>query len=386
MKITAIMDTLAILFILGFLLIFLYFKFKSAYPGPIKDFIKNEFPKIFKKTAIKTIKVIGVFLIFFIILNSLIFTPIVLTQLKSKRYPVARAYTSSAFRINQIYIYPLSKIFGYGNFLCWPLYPIKDYLYNTGISKLPPNEGEREIWWFNVRFTEFKLIVEPTLSDSYTYNDKTYKPLPAWQVKSFTKWNEELLSKIKSWPNIKISDPKLKKEKLMRFLDIASTYRRTSAILWTKLKITRSDYIKRKNVNLPGVSKELIEQYKDVINIFNRFKLYSKKNEKDSYEYFQKMKKYEEEKFLLNLGRTILRSKMQKEALTCEDPMVYFYAENWKKLKGYYDQNEKDLKFGENLSLQILLTAIIVLPECKNSQAVMECKEFERKQSEEYKY
>lgn len=168
----------------------------------------------FKSISEKLFKGFAYFIVIFSIINLFIFTPIIVGQLKSPRYPVARAYLKSAYMVNLLYIFPLSKIFGYGNPLTWGFYPVKDILYKIGISKLPKDEGEREIWWFNVRFVEFKVVVQPTLSKSFTYNDKKYKPLPKWQVKSFEKWNNELYSHILSWQSAKISDPKLKKRKI----------------------------------------------------------------------------------------------------------------------------------------------------------------------------
>lgn len=102
-----IMNVLTIFVFATLLAIFLYYqycKFKVAYPMHLKDFIKNEMPPILSPVIKRIRKAIIVFFIFFTILNTTIFTPIVLNELKGDRYPTARAFTTSAFWINQIYI------------------------------------------------------------------------------------------------------------------------------------------------------------------------------------------------------------------------------------------------------------------------------------------
>lgn len=345
----------------------------------------------FKNVFSKGFKIFFNALIVFILINLFIFVPLVLNQLKSPRYPVARAYLKSSFMVNQLYIIPLSKLFGYGNPLTWGFYPIKEALYNKGISKLPKNEGEREIWWFNVRFVEYKTIVQPTLLDSYTYNDKTYKPLPNWQVKSFERWNDELYFHILSWPNAKISDPKLKKEKLMRFVDLADAYIVSTHILSTKLQISEQKHTTNDFPDhLPYPKPEAVRNFLNIVNVFNNLKSDSAKNDKESYNYFEKNKRYEEDKFLYEDAMYLIGSKSDwGPPIVCSSQEVTILGQSHKNMMDYYNKNKKDLKFGEKGTIEILTSGGIPgftykkctdIPELKeyNEYFIKKHKEFEK--------
>lgn len=334
----------------------------------------------FKNICKRLLKGFTYFIIIFSIINIFTFTPIVLRELKSQRYPVARAYLKSAFMVDQLYIIPLSKIFGYGNPLTWGFYPIKDFLYNQGMSKLPKNEGEREIWWFNIRFVEFKTVVQPTLSDSYTYNDKTYKPLPKWQVKSFEKWNDELYSHILSWSDAKISDPRLKKEKLIRFVDLAEAYESSTYVLSVKKQVQGHNRVDFNPSHLPGPKPEAVKNYMNVVNIFNNLKFNSAKNEKESYDYFEQNKRYYEDKFLYETALDLIRSKRDwGPIVTCSSPEVNILATSHKNLREFYIKNYSSLKPGEKGTIQILVTGPIKLPVCNNQSITIEYAKFRQK-------
>lgn len=276
-------------------------------------------------------------------------------------------------------------MFGYGNPLTWGFYPVKDVLYNVGMSKLPKNEGEREIWWYNIRFVEYKLVVQSTLDDSYTYNDKSYKPLPGWQVRSFEKWNNELYQHIQSFPKAKISDPNFAKTKLMIFLDLVDSYIDATYVLDTKLQITQDGYSKEAHKDhLPYPRPKAVKNYMNVIGIFNKLKLDSAKNDKESYNYFEKKKKYEEDKFLYVATLELLKSESQWGKISCGSPEVNIFAESHRNLRKYYVKNYNNLKPGEKGTLEILITLSTMIPQCENIPAVVEYKRFHKEDSEYY--
>lgn len=343
-----------------------------------------------RKKRNRIFKFISNFIVVFFIINLFIFVPLVLKELRSPKYPAARAYLKSAFIINQIYIIPLSKVFGYGNPLTWGFYPIKEGLYKIGISKLPKDEGEREIWWFNIRFVEYKTIVQPDLMDSYTYNDKTYVPLAQWKVKSLKKWHDELYSHILSWPNAKISDPRLKKEKLIRFVDLAEAYVDSTSVMSTKLQITKY-YTTGKSTksypsdHLPYAKPEDVKNYINIINIFERLKLNSAKNDKESYEYFEKNKRYYEDKFLYIAGLNLVRSESQWGKLSCNTSEINVFVTSNKKLRDFYVKNYDNLKPGEKGTIELLATLGMNLPECKSIE-VQKYKDFLKRKRESFKH
>ena len=331
----------------------------------------------------KVAKVFLKILIIFLIINFFIFTPMVINQLKSPRYPVARTYLKSAFMVNQLYIIPLSKMFGYGNPLTWGFYPIKETLYKIGMSKLPKDEGEREIWWFNIRFVEFKMVVRPALANSFK-RDTTFVPLPTWQVKSLKKWNNELYSHILSFPKAKISDSTYKKEKLMRFVDLAEAYESSTSILSTKLQVTKHNNgsgWKSYPDHLPNAKPEDVKNYMTMINLFNNFKTDSEKNEKESYDYFEQNKRYYEDKFLYATALDLLRSESQWGNLSCTSPEVKIFVTRHKNLRDFYIKNYNTLKPGEKGTIQILVTSGGLPEECKKEPSLSEFSKYSKRYS-----
>ena len=355
-----------------------------------KFWFKNTFNfDNFKNISKKLFKGFAYFIVIFSIINLLIFTPMVVNQLKSPRYSVARTYLKSAFMINQIYIIPLSKMFGYGNPLTWGFYPIKGGLYKIGMSKLPKDEGEREIWWFNIRFVEYKTIVQPTLSDSYTYNNKTYKRLPRWQVKSFEKWNDELYSHILSWPNAKISNPILKKEKLMRFVDLAEAYISSTNILSTKLQISEQSHTTDDFPDhLPYAKPGDVKNYMNIINIFEKLKADSAKSDKESYDYFEKNKRYYEDKFLYKTALNLIGSKSDwGPPITCDSQEVTILGQTHKNMMDYYTKNYNSLKPGEKITIQILTSVGIsgfTFEKCSNTTILDEYNKYFTEKSKRF--
>lgn len=342
----------------------------------------NNFKNIFKKLF----KGFAYFIVIFSIINLLIFTPIVVNQLKSPRYPVARAYLKSAYMVNLLYIFPLSKIFGYGNPLTWGFYPIKNTLYKIGISKLPKDEGEREIWWFNIRFVEYKTIVQPALMDSYK-RDTTFKPLPPWQIKSLEKWHNELYSNILSWPSVKIFNSTYKKEKLIRFIDLAEAYVDSTSVLSTKLQVTEhnnSSGWRSYPDHLPYAKPEDVKNYMNIISLFEKLKAGSAKNDKESYDYFERNKRYYEDKFLYETAYELIGSEAQWEKLLCNSPEIDIFVTSNKNLRDFYVKNYNSLKSGEKGTIELLATLGMKLPDCNNIE-VKKYKDFLKRKSDSFR-
>ena len=170
-----------------------------------------------KKLIKKITKILSKFVIFnlFVFLIAILCSGIII----NRPYPVAKAFMISASSLNTIYIFPLSKIFGWGNPLTWPFYIARDSLYNVGMLFFPKNEGEREIWWFNIRWNEY---IQVEYDEAVKYGVFTKRgEYPRYKIPMLQNWEQELYVHIEPFANAKISDPELKKEKLSRFVDLA---------------------------------------------------------------------------------------------------------------------------------------------------------------------
>lgn len=334
----------------------------------------------FKDMLKRIVKGIVSILVLFVLINMLIFIPLIVNQLKSPRHPEAKAYLKSAFMINQMYIFPLSNALGYRNRLTLPFYTLRDRFYQTGMSKLDNDEGEKEIWWFDIRFFEYKMLIQKTLFDAYQHKTG-YIPLPKWQEKIFKDCINELYSHIQSWPKAKIDDAAIKKEKLIRFLDMAETYISSINVLSSKLQITAKDYKPEEHKHHKPYPKLVdVKNYMNVVDTFEKLKSDSAKNDKESYEYFEKNKGNDEEKFLYKSSLYLIGSENQwGKGVTCSSPEVNILASNHRKLRDYYVKNEDKLDAGESIGLSILITGPIKIPICNNIPETIEYEKFRQK-------
>lgn len=128
--------------------------------------IFDHYLKFYKFTS----KVLFKFLIF----NLILFTPIILLSVWKKPYPIARGFLTSSMLVNSVYIMPSTFILGWENPTTWMFYPIRDGLYNAGINLLPKNEGEKEIWWRDIRWVEYAFGVENSICDWGLFGKKNH--------------------------------------------------------------------------------------------------------------------------------------------------------------------------------------------------------------------
>ena len=324
-------------------------------------YTKENFTLFFSKWSKRILK----FVIVFTIINTFIFLPLFIYKVKAeKHYPVARAYFTCAMKFDLLYIAPLSKVFGHGNIFTWPLYPIKDAFYDLGMKNMPEQEGEREIWWFNIRFVEYKLVIEPAIYDWDMLRTKVDKTIPKWEEKSFAKWNDELYKHLNSFPDANISDKKLKKEKLIRYIDLLDSYYWNTTALHSKLE-------EQKGRKQPiWADKMYSDRYEGLIKKFEDFKEYSKKYEPESYKYFEEKKQYKEEAIIYSLAKGIIGSKFQRKILTCKDPMINVFADNHTKLRDYEKEHKNALNPGQQINLQLLYSGGI--PGFSNGKACIQ--------------
>lgn len=321
----------------------------------------------FKDMLKRIVKGIVSILVLFVLINLFIFVPLIVNQLKSPRHPEAKAYLKSAFMINQMYIFPLSNALGYRNRLTLPFYKLRDRLYQTGMSKLDNDEGEKEIWWFDIRFFEYKMLIQKTLFDAYKYKTDMI-PLPKWQEKIFKDWINELYSHIQSWPKTEINDPAMKKEKLIRFLDMAETYIASIHVLSTKLQITAKDYKPEEHTHhKPYPKLDDVKNYMNVVDAFEKLKSDSIKNDKESYEYFERDKGVDEDEFLYEAAYYLIRSENQwGKGVTCSSPEVNILVVNHKKLRKYYVEHYNKMSPGQQTGIEILIGSNSEIPVCEN--------------------
>jgi len=286
---------------------------------------------------------LGVILIIFISFNIFVFKTVIDYYSKNSKYPEARAYMASALEMNIIYIYPISKKFGWDSLITKPFYFVRDKLFDIGYSKFPKDEIEKEYWWYAIKYKEFKKLVKKNQSiwglnfDSYS-RDIMYLDT---KRENFIAWDKELYNHIDLFAKAKITnktDKDVAKQKLSKFVDLMHGYINENIILEMRLENDRQVKLGiRKNVGLylPDSQVVIYDQlYKKYLATVE----HSKKYEKESYEYYLSRPDYwlNGEMFVYNLSLDIIQSRFYGNKLRCDDPYLKINVDTHKKIREYY--------------------------------------------------
>ncbi len=275
-----------------------------------------------KKISIAVVSLI----LFIIVFNFMAFIIPILQNCVGRPYPQAKIYLVSAATINNIYIFPLSKTFGYKNKLTLPFYKLRDYLYSKGLALYPENEGEREVQWFNVRFAEYvKLIYR--IEKDYEKGKKYALEIEPMLIA----WSNELYSHLEPFSSLPIKDKKLRKLRYNMFIGYAyftrsNKYYFTNRLLLNKANLRRGLPIYK--------NKNEMNEYEKILYYCDKLKEYVKKNEKEGLDYFYNKTEnfYFENLIKYHMSRHMIEYRFASNEFNCSDPYVKMYGKSFVKL------------------------------------------------------
>lgn len=309
--------------------------------------------KLWGKLNKKVIVAIGLVLVAFVVLNIAILAVIIPKEIKGKPYPEARKFMVSAEFVNMVYIIPLSQVFGWENPATLPFYWTRDSLYNKGMSLFPADEGEREIWWQDIKELEYMAVVDRQFTDFDLYGKKFSEK----QINKFEKWINERYDHLKPLATLKIKNPEYRKQRLERFLQTAIYVSMNYRNVCQDLKARR--YTPTLQMPVP-LDDEQLKKIEDLYFLYEDLKTYSKEHEKDSYEYFLKIKRHQDLELRLQLASYVIETKFVENKLTCDDPFLKIFAETQKEILDYRRKHRKELSSGEINVIQMLAVQEVV--------------------------
>lgn len=286
--------------------------------------LKNVFSIILSEKVLKRT------LVCFLIFNSFVFGMPIAKESIGKPYALAKALNVSAATVNFVYIFPLSHLFGYKNILTLPFYGIRDALYNKSQSLYPETEGEKEVNWFIVRYSEYSTFINPLINHNMGPLRVKYKKYDQLMLA----WVNELHSHLKPFATHKITDPEIRKVRFNLFINFAfDTYISREMLIDEIVADTPENrYI------FPVLrNKGEINKIEDVLIYYNKLKKFAEKNEPDGLEYFKYHTNnyYIEDLLKWAVSGTVLKSKLVNNELSCNDPYIKVFGESFTKLKEY---------------------------------------------------
>ncbi len=323
--------------------------------------------KIFLNKRIKNILVILIVaLTIFFIFNFIVFYGVVKST-KNKPFASARAYMLSAEKINNLYIFPLSHMTHWEHPITKPFYAIRDKLYYTGLSKFPKNEGEKEIWWYKIRYVEYRELVEDNFVAYQLKKDYAIPKFVYSKVNRFHDWDNELYSHIQPIANAKITDKNFAKFKLDMFVQLSRLY-----VSMNNLLVQEPSAISKKRTGsgkplIHWVSDKEVEKYDKIYQTYLSLLEYSRKYEKASYDYFYNdIDRRIWEWFLAHeVSKNIMMSRFYNNKLTCGDFYLKLYSDNQKLMRDSYEKNGKKLSYGIRARMSLNSSTVIPIVACR---------------------
>ncbi len=304
----------------------------------------------FKSMLKKIGSIISAILISFILINLSFFSIEIYKNVYNKPNAPARTYLVPARAINYLYIFPLSDLFGYRNATTIPFYKIRDFLYNKGMSNFPSDSGEKEIWWWEIRFMEFHKYVMKEYYNSHTIRNKPYLE----QYLRFKKWEEEVFSHIEPLSKADVKDTEFEKEKYAKFITMVDDYTIfTKSVLFELGRLDGKNYI-----------KELLYKLDFVYKTYLNYKKYAKTNEKDDYDYYNNNPnmKVNEYIFVNTLSSWYLFNLMKYRELKCNEKYIDIYLENKYTIYDYFEKYNKSMSYGLFSHLSLIKTSNLLDP------------------------
>lgn len=330
--------------------------------------------KIFeKKKLVVGLIVLAVVVLLYAISTFLTFKTAIDYATKDKYYKDARAYMASAIVVNKNYIYPLTNLFGWDRLITKPFYFLRDKFFEIGYSKFPKDEGEKEFWWYTVKFQEYDDCASHALIKWTTHRNPP-KYLDSKKDK-FIKDIDDLYKHIDLLANAKITDKTdklLAKQKLVEFAILARRYQDSNTIL--KYKFYREAQAK---LGLKGIKYiiplEDTKKYEHVYDTYINLLKYSKAHEKESYDYFfsDPVHWLFGDIMAYKVIDNALMSKLYNNKLECNDKFIKIFTDYHREIREFAFKNENNPKISHRLLSDARTVAInadpILAYKCQNN-------------------
>jgi hypothetical protein len=279
----------------------------------------------------------------------------------------ARGYLIAAERITKKYIIPSGiKKGAYKNAKTW-IYKFRDDLYEKGMNKLAPDDGEREIWWWNVRYQEFENAYGKFLSTIYKGKEDVPEKSEHQKLKE---WDKEILAHIKSFPDATPKDKSLLKFKYTNFIMMLQDY------VYRTVQI--NDYFEFLTTDEKTRAQKMKTILEEVDKSYLYYKSFVNQKEKEGVEY-QNGKhtlKLEEIEFREHIARELVGNYERLDLLDCNNRYFDIFTDSTYEKLAYVKVHRKQLSFQDQYYFGAYFSGIIGSRNFKTSEEIAEFEKF----------
>lgn len=266
----------------------------------------------------------------FLIINLMVFISVFVDQCQSSINRPAKFLMSSAATINIMYIYPIYTVFGWDNPIAKPFCIVRNKLYNEGLKRIPKDDGEREQWWFVIRFTEYDKFVLPIVNKFVSRFDFT----PTQEaLNKYSNFTEEVYSHIVPLATLKIRDKHLISRRYNMLIAVISSYNDGRYMISEKISEMQGHGPKFSLSN----SEIDIKREKFLVDLILKQREYTKKYEPEGWEYFntKTVNYYQDTLQIFDFSEDITTNALNKNKLTCDNKYLNLFGETRETLRQY---------------------------------------------------
>lgn len=364
-----------------------------------QNFINNlslfEWFDLYGKYTLKTIHkkiltiIIRLFMLF-IVINIVLFSSVIINELKDKQYPKQKAILISSHTITRIYILPIGKHLGFQTPILIPFRFVRDCLYNKGISMLPEDSSEREVWWYNTRFLEYAAIVKPTISKWFSSHKK---PFSDKEINNINDWNNEVYNHILIFPETDFTSTKYENYQIQIYRDMIDAFRFSMTYFSITQQIVTPYWLKQREKQnrgkFPGPKYEAVKYNLEFLEKFDQLKEQVKKEFPNAYKEYEKEPIIEEYILKKDLVDDYLKFKETFDKIDCNSEEFLIFADMRSKMINYMIKNGDSIAPRYFLRYQFALmtsidTSVCPLYKKKYNDEFEKLSEYIQKRNEEF--
>ena len=243
----------------------------------------------------------------------------------------AQVLLHGASLFNFMYVIPIEEVFGLDAIIVMPFKASRDFLYNNAINSLNKQDAERAMWWYLIRFIEYREVISPKLHKLYM--EKSLNT----DLEVYETWTDEIYKNLKPLATLPLNNSKLKSKRFNMFVEAANFY------INERQKIVA---IKHGNLKAYFSKDNEIANVIDLLNWLNAVYEFTEQYKKEGIQYLQGQDWFGGKLLNNRACMAIVFHETVKNKFSCEDPYFLAYMSTLSEIRDI--MINKDVRFDQH--------------------------------------
>jgi len=243
----------------------------------------------------------------------------------------AKMLFHGAALFNSLYVIQIEKAFGLGNVVTVPFKVSRDFLFNSAVSRLNEQDAEKAVWWYLIKFIEYREVVAPKLNNLYAK-----KPSNA-DLRIYEKWTDEIYNNLKPLATLPLENDALKPKRFNMFMEAANFY------INERQKI---EIIKKGDLKSFFDNEDEIARVVDVLEWLNVLYEFTEQYKNEGIEHIQGQDWFVGKLLNNRACMAIVFYMVNKNKFSCTDPYFLTYTNTLSEIRNI--MINKDVRFDQH--------------------------------------